>query len=169
MDKTFSIRRVRGYGRLCDGLATIDNMNESLKIVDNECWNNLRWVIFTARGAEMFWWLKDASSMGSRGVILVTRDAAILEMVIPEAQGAEIFWWSEKWWSSVVEQLFSSHLKMLHDTCFPPLFSENERLLYAKLNLHKTFLNQQIYNRLTKTCWVPPVLMFASTWFRRSS
>ena len=43
--KTFSKSRVRGYGRLCDGLATIDNMNEILKLVDNECWNNLRWLI----------------------------------------------------------------------------------------------------------------------------
>ena len=50
----------------------IDNMNESLKLVDNECWNNLRWVIFTARGAEVVRWLKDATSMGLRGVILVT-------------------------------------------------------------------------------------------------
>ena len=50
----------------------IDNINERLKFDDNKCWNNLRWVIFTSRGAGMVQWLKDASSMESRGVILVT-------------------------------------------------------------------------------------------------
>ena len=34
----------------------IDNLNGMLKLVDNDCCNNLRLVIFEARGAEMFRW-----------------------------------------------------------------------------------------------------------------
>ena len=129
----------------------IDNMNESLKLVDNDCWNNLRWVICTARGAEMFWWLKDATSMGSRGVILVTRDTVILEMVIFEAQGAKMFGGLKNDDLQYLSSLLIS-LKMLHVTCFPPSISENKILLYAKFSLHKSFQNQQIYNRLIKSC-----------------
>ena len=36
----------------------IDNLNGLLKLVDNVCGNNLRLVIFKARGAEMSWWNK---------------------------------------------------------------------------------------------------------------
>ena len=36
-------------------------------------------------------WLKDASSMGSRGVILATRESAILEVGDLEGQSAEMF------------------------------------------------------------------------------
>ena len=41
---------------------------------------------------------------------------------------------------------------MLH--AFPPSILVNERLLYAKASLHKTFLNKQVSNRLIKSCSV---------------
>ena len=52
-------------------------------------------MIFAARGANMVRWLKDASSLGLRGVILITCGNVLLEMVILEARGAEMIRWTK--------------------------------------------------------------------------